>query len=51
VADIVVYGAPWCPDGKRAKKFLVEHRVHFDWVDIDQNPDGLAYVERLQNGG
>jgi thioredoxin reductase (NADPH) len=51
VADIVVYGAPWCPDCKRAKKFLAEHRVPYEWVDIDQNPDGLAYVERLQDGG
>jgi thioredoxin reductase (NADPH) len=51
VAGIVVYGAPWCPDCKRAKKFLAEHRVPYEWVDIDQNPDGLAYVERLQDGG
>jgi thioredoxin reductase (NADPH) len=51
VADIVVYGAPWCPDCKRAKKFLAEHRVPYEWVDIDQNPEGLAYVERLQDGG
>jgi thioredoxin reductase (NADPH) len=51
VADIVVYGAPWCPDCKRAKKFLSEHRVPYEWVDIDRVPAGLAYVERLQNGG
>jgi len=35
VAEIVVYGAPWCPDCKRAKKFLAEHRVPYEWVDID----------------
>ena len=29
VADIKVYGAPWCPDCKRSKKFLAEHRVDF----------------------
>jgi thioredoxin reductase (NADPH) len=46
-----VYGAPWCPDCKRAKKFLAEHRVPYEWVDIDQDPDGLAYVERVQSGG
>ena len=51
MADIVVYGAPWCPDCKRAKKFLTEHRVPYDWVDIDQHPDGREYVERVQNGG
>jgi thioredoxin reductase (NADPH) len=50
-ADITVYGAPWCPDCKRAKTFLAEHRVPYNWIDIDADPDGLAYVERLQNGG
>jgi thioredoxin reductase (NADPH) len=51
MTEITVYGAPWCPDCKRAKKFLAEHRVAYDWVDIDLDPDGLAHVERLQNGG
>jgi thioredoxin reductase (NADPH) len=49
--QLTVYGAPWCPDCKRAKKFLAEHRVAYRWIDIDQDPDGLAYVERAQNGG
>lgn len=51
MADIKVYGAPWCPDCKRSKRFLAEHRVDFDWVDIDRDPGALAYVEREQNGG
>jgi thioredoxin reductase (NADPH) len=51
MAEIRVYGAPWCPDCKRAKKFLAEHRVAYDWVDIDEDAEGLAYVERVQNGG
>jgi thioredoxin reductase (NADPH) len=46
-----VYGAPWCPDCRRAKKFLGEHRVPYDWSDIDQDPEGLQEVQRLQNGG
>ncbi len=50
-ADITLYGAPWCPDCKRSKKFLNEQRVAFTWVDIDQDRDGLAFVEKLQNGG
>lgn len=51
MADITVYGAPWCPDCKRAKAFLARHRVAYDWVDVDADADGLAFVERLQNGG
>jgi len=51
VAEIKVYGAPWCPDCKRSKKFLAEHRVTFDWIDIDEGAEALAYVEREQSGG
>lgn len=51
MADLKVYGAPWCPDCRRAKTFLSEHRIEYDWIDIDQDPDALAYVEELQNGG
>lgn len=49
--EITLYGAPWCPDCKRSKLFLAQHRVAFNWVDIDQDQDGLRYVERLQQGG
>lgn len=49
--EITVYGAPWCPDCKRSKQFLSEHRVAFEWVDIDQDRSGLQLVEKLQQGG
>lgn len=47
---IKVYGAPWCPDCKRAKQFLGEQRVLYDWIDIDQDPEGAALV-REKNAG
>ncbi len=47
---MTVYGAPWCPDCKRAKQFLGEHRVSYNWVDIDLDAEGRAYVQRV-NGG
>jgi thioredoxin reductase (NADPH) len=46
-----VYGAPWCPDCRRAKKFLGEHRVAYDWIDVDQDAEGLRVVQETQNGG
>ena len=51
MSEIKVYGAPWCPDCKRAKKFLAEHRQRYDWIDIDENAAGLRFVEELQDGG
>jgi len=51
MADVTVYGAPWCPDCRRAKAFLSSHRVPYDWVDIDQDAAGLARVQEIQHGG
>src|SRR5579859_4018094 len=49
-AAITVYGAPWCPDCRRAKKFLSEQRVRYNWVDIDQSEAGRAFVEAQNDG-
>jgi thioredoxin reductase (NADPH) len=51
MAAIKVYGAPWCPDCKRTKKFLGELREEYDWFDIDADREALSYVEGLQKGG
>src|SRR5690349_356713 len=48
--NLTVYGATWCSDCKRAKKFLGEQRVHYNWVDVEQDTEGLALVERANNG-
>lgn len=48
--DITIYGASWCPDCHRAKKFLGEQQVEYKWVDVEQDPRGLAYVERVNKG-
>jgi hypothetical protein len=32
-----MYGANWCPDCKRAKKFLGEQMIHYEWVDIEKD--------------
>jgi thioredoxin reductase (NADPH) len=48
--NLTVYGATWCSDCKRAKKFLGEQRIHYDWVDIERDPAGEELVERLNNG-
>lgn len=47
---IVVYGATWCPDCRRAKSFLTTHRVPFTWVDLEAHPEATAQVEALNSG-
>lgn len=50
MAEIKVYGAPWCPDCRRAKQFFGEQRVAYDWIDIDQVP-AAADLVREKNAG
>jgi thioredoxin reductase (NADPH) len=48
--NLTVYGATWCSDCKQAKKFLGEQRVHYNWIDVEQNAEGLAFVEKVNSG-
>lgn len=50
-SQLTIYGTVWCSDCKRTKQFLGEQRVPYDWVDVEQSPEGLAYIEQVQNGG
>ncbi len=47
---ITLYGAYWCPDCRRSKKFLGEQFVPFKWVDIEQDKEAEAFVLKKNNG-
>jgi mycoredoxin len=49
-ASIIVYGTTWCPDCRRATRFLDEHHISYTWIDIDQDRVARAEVERLNRG-
>ena len=49
-ASITLYGAYWCPDCKRSKQFLGEHQIPYNWIDIEQDKTGEAYVIKKNNG-
>ncbi|HAM01745.1 MAG TPA: pyridine nucleotide-disulfide oxidoreductase [Acidimicrobiaceae bacterium] len=49
--SITVYGAPWCPHCKRVKKFLAGHRVPYENIDVDDNPDAVEVLKGVQGGG
>lgn len=49
-ASIIVYGANWCGDCRRAKRFLGEQMVDYRWVDIEKDKEARALVERMNNG-
>ena len=48
--EILVYGASWCPDCRRAKKFLADQRVPYTWHDIEGDPDGVRVVQDRNDG-
>jgi thioredoxin reductase (NADPH) len=48
--EIRVYSTVWCPDCKRAKRFFGEQRVPYVNIDIEQDPEAMAYVEKVNKG-
>ena len=48
--NIKVYGADWCSDCVTAKKFLNSKGVEFEYIDITDNQQAIALVEKINNG-
>ena len=48
--NIKVYGADWCSDCVTAKKFLNSKGVDFEYIDITDNQQAIAVVEKINNG-
>lgn len=49
--NIKLYGTNWCSDCKRSKKFLGEQRIRYEYINIEEDTEGQAFVQKLQNGG
>jgi thioredoxin reductase (NADPH) len=49
-SKVTVYGAYWCPDCRRSKKFLGEQFIPYQWVDIEQDKEAEAIVLKKNNG-
>ena len=49
-SKVTVYGAYWCPDCRRSKKFLGEQFIPYRWVDIEQDKEAEAYVLQRNDG-
>jgi thioredoxin reductase (NADPH) len=48
--EIIVYSTTWCSDCKRAKKFFGEQRIPYINIDIEENPEAVAEVEKINDG-
>ena len=47
---IKLYGADWCPDCRRAKSYLKENQIAFEFIDVDLDKEATAKVEAINNG-
>jgi glutaredoxin len=47
---IVVYGASWCPDARRARRFFDEQGVGYRLIDIDEDSDARDFVRKTNSG-
>ncbi|WP_168581988.1 glutaredoxin domain-containing protein [Gephyromycinifex aptenodytis] len=48
--EVTVYSTSWCPYCSLLTSSLVAEGVQFTIVDLDEDPEAAAYVERV-NGG
>lgn len=47
---IRVYGADWCGDCRRARRFFTQHEIQFEWIDIDVSDAARAFVKEVNHG-
>ncbi len=45
-----LYGADWCSDCRRAKNYLKEHSIDFEFIDVDLDEEATRLVEKINNG-
>ncbi len=49
-AQIIMYTTSWCSDCYRAKYLLDEYGVPYVNIDVEENPEGLAFVLQVNDG-
>jgi glutaredoxin len=47
---ITMYSTAWCPDCRRAKRFLKDRGVAFREISIEEDPEGEQIVIRANSG-
>ena len=44
--QLTVYSSPWFPDCREAKRFLAQHNIPFEEIDIEATPGAADEVVR-----
>lgn len=44
---IIMYGADWCQDCRRAEQFFSDHDVRYQFVDIEADPSQARVAQEI----
>ena len=50
MSDITMYGAEWCGDCRRSKRFLDSNNVNYNYIDVEADVSASDKVIEI-NGG
>ena len=50
VGIVQLFGADWCPDCRRAKSYLADNGINFQFIDVDEHEWATEEVEKINNG-
>ena len=50
MSEIVMYGADWCGDCRRAKSYFERNDVGYRYVDVEADPAQMDVVIRYNEG-
>ena len=45
--QIKIYGTTWCPDCFRAKQVFERLKIPYTWIDIENDKQAMAYVQKV----
>ena len=49
-SEIRIYGADWCGDCRRAKRFMDKHSIPYQWIDVENDAEARDLVIKLNHG-
>ena len=50
MSDITVYGAEWCGDCRRSKRFLDSNNVKYNYIDVEADAAASDKVIEINSG-
>lgn len=47
---LIIYSTVWCGDCKSTFRFLDQHQIPYEVIDIEQDETAMALVEKINKG-